>query len=221
MVRSGLLICGILSMLWYIAINIIVPLQYPGYDIASQTVSELSAIDALTRPLWFVLSLFYSLLFIAFGWGIWLSANGNRKLRFVAVVVLFDAVFGCFWPPMHQREVIAAGGGSLTDTLHLVWAFVHLALMLLMIGFGAAILGKNFRIFSVVIVLIFFVFGILTTKESPGIEANLPTPQVGTWERINIGAYMLWVVVFAIMLLRRNHKSAQLQSHSLIGTIRK
>ena len=26
-------------MLWYVIINIIVPIQYPGYDIASQTVS--------------------------------------------------------------------------------------------------------------------------------------------------------------------------------------
>jgi len=207
MIRKSLLICGILSMLWYVAINVIVPIRYPGYDIASQTVSELSAIDAPTRPFWFVLCIFYSLLFIAFGLGIWLSANKNRKLRFVAAVVLFDAIFGLFWPPMHQREVIAAGGGTLTDTLHLVWAFVHLALMLLMIGFGAASFRKNFRIFSVFIVLIFLVFGLLTAKESPGIQANLPTPHLGIWERINIGAYMLWVIVFAIMLLRRNNKA--------------
>src|SRR5688572_24141529 len=113
MLRKSLLICGILSMLWYVVINVIVPLQYPGYDIASQTVSELSAIDAPTRTFWFVLCIFYSLFLIAFGLGIWLSANGNRKLRFVAVVVLLDAVLGFFWPPMHQREVIAAGGGTL------------------------------------------------------------------------------------------------------------
>lgn len=207
MVRKSLLICGILSMLWYVAMNLIVPMQYPGYDIASQTVSELSAIDAPTRTFWFVLGIIYSLLFIAFGLGIWLSANGNRSLQFVAIVVIFDAVFGFFWPPMHQRETIAAGGGTLTDTLHLVWAFVHLALMLLMIGFGAAAFGKVFRIFSVTIVLVFFVFGILTTKESLGLEANLPTPNVGTWERINIGAYMLWVIVFAIILLKRTNKS--------------
>jgi len=135
MVRKILLSCGILSMLWYVAINIIVPMQYPGYDIASQTVSELSAIDTPTRTFWFVLCIFYSLLFIAFGSGIWLSANGDRKLQFVAAVVIFDGVLGLYWPPMHRREVIAAGGGTLTDTLHLVWAFVHLGLMFLMFGF--------------------------------------------------------------------------------------
>lgn len=206
MARKILLVCGILAMLWYLVINILVPMQYPGYDIASQTVSELSAINAPTRQFWSVLCLFYTLLFIAFGLGIWLSANGNRKLRFVAAVVLFDAVFGFFWPPMHQREILAAGGGTLTDTLHLVWTFVHLVLMLLMIGFGASVLGKGFRIFSVAIVLVFIVFGILTSKESIGLEANLPTPHIGIWERINMGAYMLWVIVFAIELMRRNNK---------------
>jgi len=206
MVPKSLLICGIIAMLWYVVINIIVPMQYPGYGVASQTVSELSAIDAPTRTFWTVLCLFYSLLFIAFGAGTWLSANGNRKLRFVGTFIIADAIFGFFWPPMHRREIIAAGGGTLTDTLHLVWAFVHLALMLLMIGFGASVFGKGFRIFSAAIVLIFLVFGILTAIESRGIEANMPTPHVGTWERINIGAYMLWVIVFAIKLLRKNTK---------------
>jgi hypothetical protein len=206
MAAKNLLICGIIAMVWYAAMTIFIPAQYPGYDSASQTVSELSAIDAPTGRIWFVLGIFYSLFFIAFGIGIWLSANGTKILRVVAAVIIFDAVFGFFWPPMHKREIIAGGGGTLTDTLHIVWAFVHLTLMLLMIGFGASALGKGFRIFSVIIVLIFIVFGILTTIESKGIEANTPTPNVGTWERINIGAYMLWVIVFAINLMKRQHK---------------
>jgi len=210
MARKSLLICGIIAMLWYVVVNIIVPLQYPGYDAVSQTVSELSAIDAPTRVIWLVLCTFYSLFFISFGSGIWVSANGNRKLRFVGMVVIIDSALGLYWPPMHLRNVIAAGGGTLTDTLHLVWAFIHLSLMLLMIGIGAAVFGKGFRIFSIVVVVVFMVFGILTTKESPGIEAGLPTPHIGVWERINIGAYMIWVIAFAIMLMKRNNKIALL-----------
>ena len=74
-----------------------------------------------------------------------------------------------------------------------------------MIGFGAASFGKAFRIFSVGVVVVFIVFGILTTKESLGLEAGLPTPYIGIWERINMGAYMLWVIVFAIGLIRREN----------------
>jgi hypothetical protein len=106
---------------------------------------------------------------------------------------------------MHQRDILAAGGGTIPDTLHIVWTFVHLALVLLMIGFGAASFGKAFRIFSAGVVLVFIVFGILTTKESLGLEAGLPTPYIGIWERINMGAYMLWVIVFAIGLIRREN----------------
>ena len=207
MARKNLLISGLFAMLWYVAINIFVPMQYSGYDIATQTISELSAVHAPTRSLWVVLCIFYSLLFMAFGIGILLTSNGDRKLRFVAGVIIMDAVIGIFWPPMHQRVVLAAGGGSLTDTLHIVWTFIHLVLVLLMIGFGAAAFGKAFRIFSFGIVLIFIVFGILTANESPGLDAGLPTPYIGIWERINIGAYLVWIIVFAILLLIRDKTS--------------
>jgi hypothetical protein len=143
----------------------------------------------------------------------WLTARENKKLKVVAAVIIFDSLLGFFWPPMHLRHIIAAGGGTLTDTLHLVWAFVHLVLMLLMIGFGAAVFEKPFRVFSVIVVSIFFVFGTLTSIESRGIEAGLPTPNLGIWERINIAAYMLWVLVFAQLLLKRE----QQEQHKLKG----
>ena len=106
---------------------------------------------------------------------------------------------------MHKREIIAAGGGTLSDILHLAWTFIHIVLMLFMIGFGAAALGKTFRIYSITTVTAFIVFGILTTLESKGINAGTPTPYIGVWERINMGAYMLWIVVFAIALLKKKH----------------
>jgi hypothetical protein len=42
----------------------------------------------------------------------------------------------------------------------------------------------------------------LTGLDASRLEANLPTPWMGVWERINIYAYMLWVVVLATALLR-------------------
>lgn len=137
MKNKTLLLCGIIAMFWYVAMNIVVPMYYPGYDIASYTISELSAIDAPSRTLWVIVAIAYSVLFMAFGFGVCRSSKGNRALRIAGAVIILDGLIGLFWPPMHRREVIAAGGGSMTDTLHLVWAFVHLMLMLLMIGFGA------------------------------------------------------------------------------------
>jgi hypothetical protein len=41
----------------------------------------------------------------------------SRGNRVVAAVVIFDSFCGWFWQPMHRLEVIAAGGGTLTDTM--------------------------------------------------------------------------------------------------------
>ena len=202
--QRRLLSFGIISIVWYVGLNVLVPLRYEGYSIVSQTVSELSAIDAPTRSLWILLCIPFSVFTIAFGLGIWMAGRSVKKLQFVAAIVILDAVIGLFWPPMHRREIIAAGGGSLTDTLHIAWTFIHLVFMLLMIGVGAAALGRSFRIYSIITVMAFIVFGILTAKESPGIEAGEPTPYIGIWERINMGAYMLWVVVFAFALLKKS-----------------
>jgi hypothetical protein len=199
-----LLFCGIMSSLLYVAMNIVVPLQYEGYSVSSQTVSELSAIGAPTRSLWVGLAGIYSLLVVAFGWGIWLAAGQERSLRVVAVSILISAVVGLFWPPMHQREVLAAGHGSLTDTLHIVFSFFTVLMMVLAMLFGAASLGIKFWWYSVVSVVILLVTGTLTGTAAPRMQADLPTPWIGVWERISIGVYMLWVMVLAIVLLVRD-----------------
>jgi amino acid transporter len=92
---------------------------------------------------------------------------------------------------------------TLTDTLHIVWAMATILLMMLMMGFGTAALGTSFRIYTAVTFVLFIVFGILIGTQAAGIPKNLPTPQIGIWERINIGAFMLWIIVFAIALLSK------------------
>ncbi len=78
MVLKLLLFCSILSSLLYVAMNVFVPMLFEGYSLASQTVSELSAIGAPTRPLWVWLGTVYALLVVAFGWGVWKSAGRSR-----------------------------------------------------------------------------------------------------------------------------------------------
>lgn len=154
--------CGILSSLLYIAMNVFIPMSYPGYSSFSQTVSELSAIDSPMRTAWMVLVIVYSLLVIAFGYGVWLSAQDNRRLRIAGGLLVVYVLIGLAWPPMHQREVLAAGGGSLTDTLHIVFTMVTVPLMLLVMGFGTAAFGKQFRMYTIVSILLVIFFGMLT-----------------------------------------------------------
>lgn len=205
-----LLACGIISSLFYVAMNVFVAMQYAGYNAASQTVSELSAIGAPTRQMWVFLVTIYTLLVIAFGTGVWQSGDKNSYVRLAGGLIVAYSLIGFFWPPMHMREALAGGEKSLTDTLHIIFTMITVPIMLLIIGFGATAFGKTFRIYSAISFIVLVVFGVLTGKYSPQLEANLPTPWMGVWERISIGAYIIWVMVFARMLLREQkvlHKS--------------
>ncbi len=203
-----LLSCGVLAALLYIAM--MQAIRYDGYDWVSQVVSELSAVGAPSRPLWFWLAWVYTALVLAFGWGIWTSAGSNRRLRVVGGLILVSGLLGFIWPfaPMHQREVLAAGGGDLSDTLHIALSAVTVPLFLLTVGFGAVSFGPRFRVYSIATIVIALAGGLVTAVQAPGISANLPTPTIGVWERINIGAYMLWLGVLAFTLLRRRETAA-------------
>ena len=82
--------------------------------------------------------------------------------------------------------------------------------MFLAIGFGAAAFGRGFRIYFIATLIVFIVFGsFLTFSEAPNINKNLATPFIGLWERINIAAFMVWLLVFAIILLRKKKLSTK------------
>ena len=200
--RKALLVCGAASSLLYAAM--IWGIRYEGYSPISQVPSELTAIGAPTQALWARLGWIYTVLITAFGIGVWKSAGGNRALRLVGGFILAQASLALLWPfaPMHQREVLAAGGGTSSDTLHQVLAAVTVFLMFLAIGFGATAFGKRFRLYSIVTVVVLLVCGGLTFLEAPRLEMNLPTPWIGLWERLNISVFLLWVVALGTMLWR-------------------
>jgi hypothetical protein len=200
--RKTLLFCGLASSLLYAAM--IWAIRYEGYSPISQVPSELTAIGAPTQALWARLGWIYTLLITAFGVGVWRSASENRAVRIVGGLILAYGSLGLLWPfaPMHQREVLAAGGGTPSDTLHQVLAALTVFLMFLAIGFGAAAFGKRFHLYSIVTIVVLLLFGGLTFLEAPRLHMNLPTPWIGLWERINISVFLLWGVVLAVVLWR-------------------
>ena len=105
--------------------------------------------------MWLPLGVVYGILTVACGAGFWLANGGRRAVRWVGVCVTVIGVLGLVaWPlaPMHQREVLAAGGADYRDTLHLVLAFADTALFMTAMAVGAFALGGRFRVFSIAMI---------------------------------------------------------------------
>lgn len=215
--RRTALFCGVLSSVLYLVINVIVPLHFPGYSHSAHTVSELSAVGAPTRMLWSVLVTPYTFLMLVFGWGVLKSAGENRNIQVSGIAMLAYAALGFFWPfaPMHPREILAAGGGTLSDTMHLALGAVTEILYLTALGFAAVSLGKGFRWYSLMTFIVLLAFGTLTFLDAPKISNGEPTPFIGAWERINIGVFLLWVIVLTSVLWNRGPSSPPTPAQNL------
>jgi len=219
MLRKTLLVCGILSSALYAAMTVFVARRWPGYSSASQTISELSAIGAPTRSLWLAPAAAYTVLVTAFGCGVWKSAGAIRRLRIAGGLIVAYGCLGLLWPfaPMHLRDGLAAGGSTLSDTLHIALSSVTVLLMLLAIGFAGAAFGKRFKAYYAASLVILFTFGALTFFDAPRVGAGLPTPWIGIWERINVGVFLLWVVALATVLLRREDAPQEVRRADVSG----
>ncbi|WP_404386328.1 DUF998 domain-containing protein [Knoellia locipacati] len=202
----ALLACGLLyAVLYPVANDAIAATAYEGYDRMSQAVSELSATGAPTRTFLMVLAPVFVLLQVGFGVGIWRAADGRRSVRIAGALMVAHGVTSLLWivAPMSRREVIAAGGSTSADTMHLVLAaatglFVAAYVAVLAFGFG-----WRFRVYSALTLATALVFGSLSAQVER-IEAGDPTPWMGLLERVGMGAWLLWMVVVAVVLLRRD-----------------
>ncbi len=205
MTRRVLLACGILSTPLYAAMDIIGGLRFEGYSFAAHTVSEQSAIGATTRPMWLAVGFLYQALITLFAIGVFTSAGRNRALRVAGGFLIAYGLIGFTAPlfSMQPREIIATSGPVLTDRLHIVATAIAVILMFSAIWLAAKAFGKGFRLYSIATILLSFAFGAITGQAAPRMEAGLPTPWIGVTERISIAVFMVWVVVFAILLLRR------------------
>jgi hypothetical protein len=198
--RKILLLSGVMSSVVYVAANVVGALRWEGYSSVSQAVSELSAIDAPSRPVMISFMLAYSVLFVGFGFGVRASAESHRALRIVAALLVGYGLFCLTGPlfPMHQR----GAEGSLTDILHIIGAIIDVLFILLIIGFAANAFGKIFRLYSITTIAVLLMFGTLAGLDGPRIALNLPTPWLGVSERISIFAFLLWVVFLSLHLFR-------------------
>jgi hypothetical protein len=203
-VRIALLAGGPAAFLLYVALDAACSLLYDGYSYRDQTISELSATGAETRRLWLAVGIWYGPLTAACAAGMWMSARESRPLRTLALLVAAMACVSLFaWPfaPMHQREVLAAGGGTASDTAHLVLGAVNSLLFLSAMCISIIALRGNIRLFTIGALITVTVGGVITFALSPGVADNEATTGLGIAERIAVMGSMFWIGVVAIYLM--------------------
>jgi hypothetical protein len=201
-VLKFLLVCGILSSLFYVATDILAAMRWEGYSYTNQAVSELSAIGAPTRPMIVPLFSVYNALVIAFSIGVWGAAGKKRSLCVAAIMLVVYAVVGqatLLFSPMHLR----GSAMSATDVGHIVLTALEVLSIVLFIGFGSGVRGKGFRLYSIGTILVLMAAGAVVGAQAPQMTAQAAsTPWAGILERVNIYSTMLWVLVLAVALLR-------------------
>lgn len=200
MIRKTLLICGILSSLVYLSMDITGGMLWENYSWFSQEFSRLSSIGAPSRQIHLVLSLIYSLLVIAFGVGIWQSSGRNRSIRVIGIAFIIYAVDSWLWPQFFPED-LSQHISALTNTMHIVLTVVTVFTWLFILVFAVVASGKWIRLYSIITLLAVIVFGSLAGSQGAALAAGQPTPMLGLMERINIYSFMVWVVVFAVRLL--------------------
>lgn len=206
--RRVLLLCGVLSPLLYAAADAVAGLRWEGYSFRDQTISELGAIGAPSRPLFATLLVVVYLLFTAFGVGIWKSAENRHRLRRAAGLLIALGVLALTvgqFAAMHPRGTEQ----GLSGALHLIEGAAAMMLLLAAMGFAAAALERNFALYTAATITIMLSFGGWGAMSIPQVEAGVDTPWVGVIERIYWYSYQLWFIVLAARLLREPSDTAE------------
>jgi hypothetical protein len=202
MLRKSLLACGVLASLLYVGIDVLAAIRYGEYhSFSSRVISELMASGAPTERLVDPLFLLYGVLMMAFAVGVWRSGRG-RRVHVLGGLLFAYAAIGLLGPLFFEMNVRGAGGPPTADTLHIALTGVMVLFIMASLGIGASMAGWWFRLYTVATLLVLVVFGVLTSLASSGLAIGEPTPWIGITERIDIGAFLLWVIVLATSLWR-------------------
>jgi hypothetical protein len=208
MPRKLLLACGVLASLLYVGTDVLAAIRYPGYhSFTSRVISELMARGAPTERLVDPLFLLYGALMMAFAAGIWIS-HDRQRVHVTGGLLFAYAAIGLLGPTMFEMNVRGTGEPN-ADVAHIALTGVLVFLIVAAVMAGAATWGRRFRLYSLATLLVLVVFGVLTAFASRGLSTGAPTPWFGLMERINIGAFLLWVAVLAVSLLRGQQRPSQ------------
>ncbi|WP_455834263.1 DUF998 domain-containing protein [Pseudarthrobacter siccitolerans] len=194
MIRRGFLAAGALSsVLYVVATDGVAAARWDGYRRSEQMVSELFAVGSPGRDVLVPFTWLYTLLFAAFGVGVWNSARDNRALRAAGGLLigygLWNIVGGLY--PLTL-------GDQTSVPMHIAATNIQLALMVAAMCFVGTGFHGRMRMYSIASLALSAVLGMVAFTAAPG-----PDLILGIGERVSIGAFLLWVTVLAVLLWKR------------------
>ena len=201
LLRKVLLVCGIVSPVLYAISDVLAGMQWKGYSFRDQTISELGAIGAPSRPLFAVLLLVVYGLLVAFGVGVWKSAGGNRRLQVVGGLLVGLGVMALTAGQLAAMRLRGTEQG-LAGAMHLVEGVVAMLMTFTVMGIAATTFGARFRVYTIAMIVLTLGFGAWAALDIPRVEQGLATPWVGVIERIFWYGYQSWYIMLALRLLR-------------------
>jgi hypothetical protein len=194
------LAAGILAVAIYVAGDLVSGLLYNGYSFRDQAISELSAFGSPVRPLMVTVILVHALLMTAFGVSVWRTAD-RWSLRWVGLCLVATGLIGF---PNHTVFAMSSRWlpGGFNGVMHIVLTSLFGFFVAAAIFFSAVAFPGWFRWYAIATLLVVAGFGAASSSAIQGISRN-DTLWAGGFERINAYTYFAWIVVLAVISLRR------------------
>jgi hypothetical protein len=208
--RELLFICGIIAPFFFFGIDMLAGSLWTGYNFVSQSLSDLSAVGAPTRPLVMVLQLVFDMLMIAFGIGVWKKGGHNRALRVSGAAIIGNAAISSIvraFVPWYLGKPASEPANTLNTV---IMFFGMVAFLLAMISGGAAF-HDWFRAYSFGTLLAYLGLCLLSLIVLSAIPAMQGTPTIGIQERTMVYGFLVWIALLALTFLRKTNRSEPIQ----------
>jgi hypothetical membrane protein len=198
-----LAICGVIAPISYTIMMIVLGFLWPGYDPATQFISELGGVGAPNAIIYAAGFALTGILITAFAFGLHHGINKESRSKTGSALV---AVYGLGMVAQAFFPWDKVNLASFTSIMHLVVGWTYWTAMTLAPLFIARRLKndsqwKSYRVYSLATGLLTAV--LILILESIWIEGYM-----GMLQRIAVGVPLLWIEVMAIKLLRLSIRSS-------------
>ncbi|MDI3213050.1 DUF998 domain-containing protein [Arthrobacter sp. AL12] len=150
--------------------------------------------------------LVHALLMTAFGAGIWRTAADRRSLRWAGICLVATGLIGF---PTHTVFAMSSRwlASGFNDVMHIALTSVFSFFVSVAIVLSAVAYRGWFRWYAIATLLVIAGFGAAASSAIQGLAQNA-TPWAGGFERINAYTYFAWIVVLALVTMRRPFAAA-------------